>query len=111
MTTYNAVEQLGFYRKTIDNLDSALLYILAERFRCTEQVGELKARHEMPATDNERERRQMVRLRDIAANLDLDQQFVENLMHLIVGTVVERHKEIAGEKNEFSRGSSPTAAR
>src|SRR5688572_23037993 len=59
MTTHDTAEQLASYRKTIDNLDSALLHILAERFRCTEQVGQLKAAQAMPATDDERERRQM----------------------------------------------------
>lgn len=31
--THDAAEQLASYRKSIDNLDSALLNILAERFR------------------------------------------------------------------------------
>ena len=43
MTTHDKAEQLASYRKTIDNLDSALLHILAERFRCNEQVGHMKA--------------------------------------------------------------------
>ncbi|MDQ0133920.1 monofunctional chorismate mutase [Neorhizobium galegae] len=59
MMGHDTVEQLASYRMTIDNLDSALLYILAERFRCTEQVGHLKAERAMPAIDNERERRQL----------------------------------------------------
>ncbi|NKK73991.1 chorismate mutase [Rhizobium leguminosarum bv. viciae] len=96
--THDTAEQLASYRKTIDNLDSALLHILAERFRCTEQVGHLKAKQAMPATDNERERRQMERLKNLANDLGLGQQFVESLMKLIVGVVVERHKEIAAEK-------------
>ena len=33
---------LGELRKSIDNLDTALVAILAERFRITERVGELK---------------------------------------------------------------------
>ncbi|AGB73165.1 MULTISPECIES: chorismate mutase [Rhizobium] len=98
MNTQNTSEQLASYRKTIDNLDSALLHILAERFRCTEQVGNLKAEQAMPATDSERERRQMDRLRNIANELGLDQQFVDSLMKLIVGTVVKRHKEIAAQR-------------
>ncbi|WP_368517620.1 chorismate mutase [Rhizobium sp.] len=98
MTTHDTAEQLASYRKTIDNLDSALLHILAERFRCTEQVGHLKAEQAMPATDGERERRQMDRLGKIANDVGLSHHFVESLMKLIVGAVVERHKEIAAEK-------------
>lgn len=98
MTTHDTAEQLASYRKTIDNLDTALLHILAERFRCTEQVGHLKAEQAMPATDNERERRQIARLTNIADDVGLSQRFVESLMKLIVGAVVERHKEIAAER-------------
>lgn len=98
MTTHDTAEQLASYRKTIDNLDTALLHILAERFRCTEQVGHLKAEQAMPATDNERERLQIARLTNIADDVGLSQRFVESLMKLIVGAVVERHKEIAAER-------------
>ena len=97
MTTHDKAEQLASYRKTIYNLDSALLHILAERFRCTEQVGRLKAEQALPATDSERERRQMDRSRIIATEVGLSQHFVESLMKLIVSAVVERHKEIAAE--------------
>lgn len=60
MMTDDVAQQLASYRRTIDNLDSALLYILAERFRCTEHVGHLKAEQALPAVDNERERRQLI---------------------------------------------------
>ncbi|MBZ9792186.1 chorismate mutase [Rhizobium sp. 3T7] len=98
MMSYDTSDQLASYRKTIDNLDSALLHILAERFRCTEKVGHLKAELAMPAIDNERERRQLDRLRNIANDVGLSQHFVEGLMRMIVGAVVERHREIAAEK-------------
>ena len=32
-------EELVQLRATIDNIDAALVHILAERFRCTEKVG------------------------------------------------------------------------
>ncbi|WP_449415517.1 chorismate mutase [Ochrobactrum teleogrylli] len=96
--THEAAAQLSSYRKSIDNLDSALLNILAERFRCTEQVGHLKAEQAMPAIDSERERRQMDRLKSIAIDVGLSQHFVEGLMRMIVRAVVERHKEIAASK-------------
>jgi len=98
MMTDDAAGQLASYRTTIDNLDSALLYILAERFRCTEQVGHLKAKQALPAIDNERERRQLDRLMSIAGDVGLSGHFVEGLMTMIVGAVVERHREIAAKK-------------
>ena len=35
--------QLAQARATIDNIDAALIHILAERFKCTQKVGYLKA--------------------------------------------------------------------
>src|SRR3546814_7615560 len=32
-------------RDSIDNIDAALIHLLAERFKCTQQVGHLKATH------------------------------------------------------------------
>ncbi|MEM6586171.1 MAG: chorismate mutase, partial [Pseudomonadota bacterium] len=34
---------LAVYRKSIDNIDAALIHMLAERFRITQAVGEYKA--------------------------------------------------------------------
>ncbi|SCY88664.1 chorismate mutase [Rhizobium sp. NFACC06-2] len=98
MTTDDAAGELACYRRTIDNLDASLLYILAERFRCTEQVGHLKAEQSMPASDTERERRQLDRLMSIANEVGLSRHFVGALMTMIVGAVVERHNEIAAGK-------------
>ncbi|MEI5617091.1 chorismate mutase, partial [Streptomyces brasiliscabiei] len=46
-------------RGSIDNIDAALIHMLAERFRATQQVGVLKARHGMPASDPAREEQQI----------------------------------------------------
>ena len=34
-------DQLSRYRQSIDNIDAALVYMLAERFKVTKAVGEL----------------------------------------------------------------------
>ena len=36
-----ALRRLRELRGSIDNLDAALVHLLAERFKCTQQVGEL----------------------------------------------------------------------
>ncbi|VEI12714.1 chorismate mutase [Trueperella bialowiezensis] len=93
------LQQLENYRKTIDNLDAALVHILAERFRCTQRVGQLKAEHAMPASDKEREARQIARLRILAEESDLDPVFAEKFLKFIVAEVIQHHEEIAAEKN------------
>ena len=47
--------QLSEYRQSIDNIDAALVHILAERFRCTKAVGVLKEKYNGPPADRARE--------------------------------------------------------
>ena len=51
-----ADEVLASYRKSIDNIDAALIHMLAERFRITQAVGDYKARATLPPADPEREK-------------------------------------------------------
>lgn len=97
--------ELAAYRKTIDNLDAALIHILAERFRCTQQVGYLKAREGLPASDPARENRQIARLRELAEESGLDPDFSEKFLRFIVSEVIQHHEEIAAESTE--NGSAP----
>jgi chorismate mutase len=82
-------------RASIDNIDAALMYMLAERFRCTKQVGELKARHGMPASDPAREEKQIARLKTLAENADLDPEFAEKWFNFVVAEVIRHHTAAA----------------
>ena len=82
-------------RGSIDNIDAALIHMLAERFRCTQQVGELKAEHGMPASDPDREVRQIARLRSLAEDAHLDPEFAEKWFNFVVAEVIHHHKTIA----------------
>ena len=53
-------------RDSIDNIDAALIHLLAERFKCTQAVGEFKAAHNLPPADPSREAAQIARLRRLA---------------------------------------------
>ena len=79
-------------RGSIDNIDAALIHMLAERFRCTQQVGELKAEHGMPASDPDREVRQIARLRSLAEDAHLDPEFAEKWFNFVVAEVIHHHK-------------------
>ncbi len=80
-------------RGSIDNIDAALIYMLAERFRATQQVGILKAEHEMPASDPKREEQQVARLRALAEEAHLDPEFAEKWFNFVVAEVIRHHTE------------------
>ena len=94
-----ALERLASIRRSIDNFDAALIHILAERFRCTQQVGELKAAHGLPATDRGREVQQVARLRELARESDLDPEFAEKFLGFVIAEVINHHERIASEAN------------
>ena len=86
---------LARLRASIDNLDNALVCLLAERFKVTKAVGLLKARHGLPPADPSREEEQIARLRRLAHEADLDPEFAEKFLTFIVSEVVRHHERIA----------------
>lgn len=90
-------EQLEQYRASIDNLDAALVHLLAERFRITQDVGRYKAAAGLPPADLDREERQIERLRTLAEESGLDPDFSEKFLRFIVAEVIHHHQRIAEE--------------
>jgi len=84
---------LAGYRKSIDNIDAALIHMLAERFRITKAVGEYKATTELPPADPKREADQIARLRRLAADADLDPEFSEKFLRFIIDEVIRHHEQ------------------
>lgn len=93
-----ALETLGRLRGSIDNIDAALVYLLAERFRATKQVGKLKAEHGMPASDPAREEQQLARLRALAVDAELDPEFAQKWFTFVVAEVIRHHVEAAEDR-------------
>ncbi|PVE05350.1 chorismate mutase [Streptomyces scopuliridis] len=92
--------ELNRLRESIDNIDAAVVHMLAERFKCTQQVGVLKAEHQLPPADPARESRQIIRLRELAASARLDPAFAEKLLNFIIAEVIRHHETIAGETRD-----------
>ena len=84
---------LAAYRASIDNIDAALIHILAERFRITKAVGDHKAAHDLPPSDSGREERQIARLRKLAAEAQLDPDFGEKFLRFIIDEVIRHHHQ------------------
>ncbi|MDO5093282.1 MAG: chorismate mutase [Propionibacteriaceae bacterium] len=98
MTGDEARAELQRLRGSIDNMDSMLIHLLAERFKITQQVGELKAKAGLPPADPEREAEQIQRLRALAEEAHLDPEFAEKFLTFIVAEVVRHHEQIAARE-------------
>ncbi|QMW21547.1 chorismate mutase [Sandaracinobacteroides saxicola] len=90
---------LAGYRQSIDNIDAALVCMLAERFKVTQKVGTYKATHNLPPADPAREAQQIARLRNLAADAQLDPDFTEKFLRFIIDEVI-RHHEANGARDE-----------
>lgn len=89
---------LASYRASIDNIDAALIHILAERFRITQAVGAYKAERKLPASDPGREERQIARLRKLAEEANLDPEFSEKFLRFIIQEVIRHHEQAQESK-------------
>jgi chorismate mutase len=87
---------LAGFRKSIDNIDAALIHMLAERFRITQAVGEYKAQAGLPTSDTAREARQIERLRALAVEADLDPEFSEKFIRFVIDEVIRHHRIAQG---------------
>ena len=83
---------LAGYRKSIDNIDAALVHMLAERFRITQAVGTYKAVAKLPPADPAREDEQIARLRKLAEDSELDPEFSEKFLRFIIQEVIRHHE-------------------
>ncbi|AVW93134.1 chorismate mutase [Celeribacter baekdonensis] len=88
-----AQELLKEHRESIDRLDAILVYTLGERFKHTQAVGRLKAAHDLPPSDPDREAKQIARLEDLAKRADLDPEFAKEFLKFIIQEVIHHHEK------------------
>jgi len=102
----DAPAELRRLRDSIDNIDAAVIHLLAERFKHTQQVGLLKARTGMPPADPDREAEQVARLRALADTAGLDPEFAEKFLAFLVAEVIHHHTRIRQEMPASSAATS-----
>ena len=91
----DVMPELAAIRLSIDNIDAAVIHMLAERFKFTQQVGRIKAIGGLPASDPQREKVQIERLRVLAEESQLDPAFAEKFLNFLVAEVIHHHEQIA----------------
>ncbi len=96
--TVNEDPTLAAYRQSIDNIDAALVFMLAERFKITQKVGEYKAEVNLPPADPSREERQVERLRQLARTAQLDPEFSEKFLRFVIDEVIHHHQRLRLER-------------
>ena len=89
-----ADETLRRFRESIDNIDAALVFLLAERFKVTQAVGRYKAEVKLPPADHGREEEQIARLRQLAEAAHLDPDFSEKFLRFIIDEVIRHHERV-----------------
>ncbi|MBU3079281.1 chorismate mutase [Sphingomonas quercus] len=90
-------ETLTGYRESIDNIDAALVFLLAERFKVTQAVGRYKATAGLPPADPSRESAQIERLKALAVSAKLDPEFTEKFLRFIIDEVIRHHERLRDE--------------
>ena len=78
------------------SLPDDLRDLLAERFKVTQAVGRHKATAGLPTADPGREERQIARLRQLAAEAELDPEFSEAFLRFIIDEVIRHHTRMQG---------------
>jgi chorismate mutase len=90
-------------RDSIDNIDAAIIHMLAERFRCTQKIGRLKAEYRLPPSDPGREARQVTRLRRLAEEAKLDPDFAAKFLNFVIEEVLHQHNAARAEVGSIGR--------
>lgn len=101
------LQDLLSIRSSIDNIDASLVHLLAERFKATQRVGVLKAKHRLPPADPGREKAQIARLKQLAQDAQLDPDFAEKFLNFIIEEVIRHHQAISETSNDESDPNAP----
>jgi chorismate mutase len=87
---------LNDLRESLDTIDTALIVLLAERFRVTQKIGIYKSEHGLPAVDEAREKVQFARIERLARDHGLNPLVAAKMLRFIIDEVVENHQAMRG---------------
>ncbi|MBN4080515.1 chorismate mutase [Beggiatoa alba] len=91
------METLEEMRKSIDNIDNAIVAMFAERFKVTNRVGYYKAENKLASKDPNREAIQYERVSELAEQYGLDPEFAKSYLTAVIKRVVQNHEQIVAK--------------
>jgi chorismate mutase-like protein len=77
-------ERIDELRREIDRINQRLLALIAERQDVSVAIGALKASHGLPLYSEERESELLQTFREDAIRMDIDPDYVEELMRVVL---------------------------
>ena len=77
-------ERIDELRREIDRINQQLLMLIAQRQDVSVAIGALKASHGLPLYSEEREAELLQVFRDDAIRMDIDPDYVEELMRVVL---------------------------
>ena len=93
----DAAEKIIALRQSIDNSDGAVVALLAERFKITQRIGEIKAQAGFAPADTRREHTQVNRLLELAKTAGLDASIAVQYHEFVVTEAKKRHKQMLNQ--------------
>ena len=81
-------------RTEIDVIDKEIIVLLANRFRLTHNVGQLKLTHSLDVVDEHRESRQFKQIIAWAVENELNPEIAVSFLRFIIDKVVIEHKNL-----------------
>ena len=87
-------ERIDELRGDIDRINQRLLALIAERQEVSVAIGALKVAHGLPLYSEEREAELLGKFREDALRMDIDPDYVEELMRVVL-----EHSRAAQRRN------------
>ena len=88
-------------RVEIDKSNKEIVEAIAKRFVITRQIGEIKAKQNLPPLDKARENVVMEKVKLLARNNNLDENMIEKIFRIIMDEVVNEHNKIQKETDKI----------
>jgi len=90
--TNDLKKDLGVFRKQLDKIDSAIILLIAERFKITREVGKFKKENKLPPLDKSREDLIYEKLESKAIDFNIEPNVLKGIWKVIMTQSKEEHK-------------------